>query len=438
MTTFIIVWHDYRGWYDDQSWTSPIDIYLDKSTDNGITWGIDIKVSSGFATYPWHFQPSIAIYKNNDNIYVFYTDYDRYYPQGDLGDVSVSRSLNRGESFEDKVRVDNILDSILVMQSFSSIAVDSVSGGVYVAFDDTRNEIKDIYLSKSTDFGQSFIINTLVNIDTTNDQEEPSVKTDKSGNVYVVWKDWKSDPTAKESPYLNDIYIAKSTDYGNSFSAGVRINDEYLDAEYSYNFPPRLAIDNFENVHVTWFDFRYGYTNCFYDESMDGGQTFGMDVIVNNNRDSLSHSLPRIAVDNKNGVYIVWMDKRNENNMYDIFFSNNTELTNINESALFPSDFTLYQNYPNPFNPSTKIRYSIPRSTEYYSVPQNVTLKVYDVLGNEVTTLVDEYREAGNYEIDFNVGQSAAADSPALSSGIYFYQLQAGSYSQTKSMILIK
>jgi hypothetical protein len=58
-------------------------------------------------------------------------------------------------------------------------------------------------------------------------------------------------------------------------------------------------------VHVTWFDYRYDFTNCFYDESMDGGQTFGNDVIVNNTRDSLSHSLPRIDVDNKNGVYIV-------------------------------------------------------------------------------------------------------------------------------------
>ncbi|MDP2364417.1 MAG: T9SS type A sorting domain-containing protein, partial [Ignavibacteria bacterium] len=59
-------------------------------------------------------------------------------------------------------------------------------------------------------------------------------------------------------------------------------------------------------------------------------------------------------------------------------------------------------------------------------------LKVYDVLGNEVATLVDEYKSAGNYEVDFNVAQSAAADIPAIASGVYFYRLQAGSFVETK------
>lgn len=90
----------------------------------------------------------------------------------------------------------------------------------------------------------------------------------------------------------------------------------------------------------------------------------------------------------------------------------------------------LFQNYPNPFNPTTKIRYSIPHSTDYYSVPQNVTLKVYDVLGNEVSTLVDEYKQAGTYEVEFNANN--------LTSGIYFYQLNSGDIIQTKKFTLIK
>ena len=88
-----------------------------------------------------------------------------------------------------------------------------------------------------------------------------------------------------------------------------------------------------------------------------------------------------------------------------------------------PSQFILEQNYPNPFNPSTTIRYSIPAS-------EFVTLNVYDVLGNEVATLVDEYRPAGSYEVNFNASQ--------LSSGIYFYKLQAGSFVETKKMILLR
>ncbi|HMU41935.1 MAG TPA: T9SS type A sorting domain-containing protein [Ignavibacteriaceae bacterium] len=88
-----------------------------------------------------------------------------------------------------------------------------------------------------------------------------------------------------------------------------------------------------------------------------------------------------------------------------------------------PSNFNLAQNYPNPFNPSTKIRYSVP-------ISEFVTLKVYDVLGNEVAALVNEEKPAGTYEVNFNASQ--------LSSGIYFYKLQAGSFVETKKMILLR
>ena len=95
-----------------------------------------------------------------------------------------------------------------------------------------------------------------------------------------------------------------------------------------------------------------------------------------------------------------------------------------------PTKFSLEQNYPNPFNPNTKIKYSIPRSTEYYSVLQNVTLKVYDVLGNEVATLVNEEKPAGNYEVDF--------DASNLPSGIYITRLTSGTYISSIKMLLIK
>jgi len=85
--------------------------------------------------------------------------------------------------------------------------------------------------------------------------------------------------------------------------------------------------------------------------------------------------------------------------------------------------FSLYQNYPNPFNPSTKISWQS-------SVSIWQTIKVYDVLGDEVATLVDEYRSAGNYESEF--------DASSLASGVYFYQLRAGKFISTKKMVLIR
>ena len=88
-----------------------------------------------------------------------------------------------------------------------------------------------------------------------------------------------------------------------------------------------------------------------------------------------------------------------------------------------PAEFSLSQNYPNPFNPTTSIRYAIPK-------PGFVTLKVYDVLGREVTTLVNAEKSAGSYEINF--------DASELTSGIYFYSVSAGSFTETKKMVLLK
>ncbi len=88
-----------------------------------------------------------------------------------------------------------------------------------------------------------------------------------------------------------------------------------------------------------------------------------------------------------------------------------------------PNKFELSQNYPNPFNPSTKIKYQIATSI-------HVSLKIYDVLGNVVTSLVDEVQPSGNYEVTF--------DASTLSSGTYFYKLQAGSFVQINKMILLK
>jgi hypothetical protein len=95
----------------------------------------------------------------------------------------------------------------------------------------------------------------------------------------------------------------------------------------------------------------------------------------------------------------------------------------IDADLTTPTIFTLEQNYPNPFNPSTRITYSIPKSSF-------VTLKVYDILGNEIGTLVNQTQEAGNYNISFNAEN--------LSNGIYIYSLNADNFTDVKKMILMK
>ena len=105
----------------------------------------------------------------------------------------------------------------------------------------------------------------------------------------------------------------------------------------------------------------------------------------------------------------------------DLSWSNTSDVMELGNGI--PNEFALMQNYPNPFNPSTKIRYSLPEVSF-------ASITIYDMLGNEVATLINDEQAAGSYEVDFNA--------TGLSSGMYFYKLQAGSFIETKKMLLLK
>jgi hypothetical protein len=107
-------------------------------------------------------------------------------------------------------------------------------------------------------------------------------------------------------------------------------------------------------------------------------------------------------------------------------------ITNIEDENILtsPTEFVLYQNYPNPFNPSTKIRFTIPSVTLSGVEGSRVQLKIFDILGSEVATLVNEEKPAGTYEVDFNASK--------LSSGVYIYTLRVDGVSYSKNMILLR
>ncbi|MDP3829934.1 MAG: T9SS type A sorting domain-containing protein, partial [Ignavibacteriaceae bacterium] len=97
--------------------------------------------------------------------------------------------------------------------------------------------------------------------------------------------------------------------------------------------------------------------------------------------------------------------------------------TNVEEENNLVTDFHLSQNYPNPFNPVTNIKFSIPKS-------DIVEIKVYDILGKEIQTLLNEYKTTGSYEVEF--------DASNLPSGIYFYRMVSGNYPEAKKMVLLR
>lgn len=151
-----------------------------------------------------------------------------------------------------------------------------------------------------------------------------------------------------------------------------------------------LAIDATYN-RIYWVDYIYNYVRCV---NMDGTD----EQVISTGH----HILSMIDTDY------------------------NPAIVNVGSENNSVSSFELYQNYPNPFNPATVIGYQL-------SVNSYVTLTVYDVLGKEVAVLVNEEQPAGRYEVEFN--SSGIRD---LASGIYFYQLRAGNFIQTKKMVLVR
>ncbi len=137
-----------------------------------------------------------------------------------------------------------------------------------------------------------------------------------------------------------------------------------------------------------------------------------------------SHQISPVWEDLNNQPVKIFIDIDNDGSIDDTLYLDN-QITDVNDQGtLGISDkYNLAQNYPNPFNPITKIRYTLPQLSE-------VTLKVYNILGQEVITLVNEQQSAGNYEVRF--------DGTKLSSGIYLYKIQAGEYSDVKKMVLLR
>jgi hypothetical protein len=110
------------------------------------------------------------------------------------------------------------------------------------------------------------------------------------------------------------------------------------------------------------------------------------------------------------------------------------EITGVAESSTdLPAHVSLGQNYPNPFNPATKIQFTIVNR-------QLTSVKVYDVLGREVATLVNEVKEPGTYTVEFSAkgGSASGGNASSLASGVYFYRLSAGNYVATHKMILMR
>jgi hypothetical protein len=198
-----------------------------------------------------------------------------------------------------------------------------------------------------------------------------------------VWPD----PLTEQSPYFSGWFMY-SLDGGDTWTEAEKFTPDSPLRDFRHpSMPPILTVNTTDNNSV--------------------------DVHIVMVGDSLPGSTVQVAAPMVVGVTASYYH-----------FTTTIDIVGVDDDVVgTPNDFILEQNYPNPFNPNTSIKYSIAERNA-------VSLKVYDVLGNEVATLVNTSQDAGAYEIDF--------DAASLASGLYFYTLQAGNFTSTKKMILLK
>jgi hypothetical protein len=271
----------------------------------------------------------------------------------------------------------------------------------------------------------------------------PDIAVDTTGGprhgwIYIITTQRNLAPAGSDP----DVILNRSTDNGQTWSTGIRVNqDPFNNGKIQYF--PAVHVDKQGGLNVIFYDDRNTTTDStgvFLARSEDGGDTWKEFEISDKNFKPLpigglgqGYQGDNISITSGNNrLWPVWMDDRT--GTYQIWtVPIDLSLVNVDPSEEIVSAFNLEQNYPNPFNPSTNIRFRI-------SDLGFVTLKIFDVLGNEVALLVSEEKQPGNYEVEFSAKGGSASDGNAyeLSSGIYFYKLQAGSFVDTKKMILLR
>ncbi len=263
----------------------------------------------------------------------------------------------------------------------------------------------------------------------------PRIAVDKSGGprngwVYIVVSQVNLAPAGTDA----DVVLHRSTDGGTTWSAGIRVNQDAL-SNGKVQFFPAITVDNTGGVDICYYDNR-NYPSVgdscetYFSRSTDGGTTF-TDVAASDHRWKVAGE-PGLAP--YGGDYIgisctstkifpFWMDNKSGSMQAWTCAIDIPPLSVSNNNSPVPKKYSLEQNYPNPFNPTTNIKFDVPKSG-------NVKLTVYDILGAQVELLVNNFMEAGSYRADFHANN--------LSSGVYFYKLEAGSFSETRKMILNK
>lgn len=411
-----------------------LDLVVYKSVDGGATFTDYYFVQGGGANdedKEWmvcDLTKGSSPYKNH--LYISWTRF------GTPAGILLTKSSNNGVNWSAPVQVSS---GGGVQGSDPAIGP---NGEVYVVWVGGTATTDIIYFNKSTNGGTTFATETNIaqgtspNITISSSGVTfPSIDCDISGGLrngylYTVWCDSRNgDP---------DIFLIRSSNSGNNWSAPVRVNDDAV-GNGKLQCWPWISVNEQGNIAILYYDSRNSTSTnrieAYLARSTDGGVTF-----INEKLSSTPFITAWPNTDVRFGDYInvdyvgsriatVWTDLRSGGNTNQEIYTAVVDLsTAINPiSSNIPERYNLYQNYPNPFNPTTKIKFDVPKTKQ---ASMFVTLKIYDIMGREVAELVNENLSAGTYEANW--------DASKFSSGAYFYKIQTKDYYSVKRMALVK
>ncbi|MEJ2105082.1 MAG: T9SS type A sorting domain-containing protein [Ignavibacteriaceae bacterium] len=349
----------------------------------------------------------------------------------------------------------------------TSIATDT-SGGpyngyVYLLCSVERNSNSDpcdVMFARSTNGGTSWSTPVRVNDDAGSSAYQwfGTMSVAPTGRIDAIWLDTRDHLGTN----LSALYYSNSTDAGITWSANERLSD-YFDPHLGWPQQNKMGdyyhmVSDSNGASLAWAATFNNEQDVYYSHILTGivpvelvsfSASISSNVValswstateLNNRGFEIERSSNKTnwrtigfkegkgtTSETQNYSYADKLSDINSERLYyrlkQLDFDGSFEYSNMIEVVVPPSEFVLSQNYPNPFNPSTTINYQLPENSF-------VSLKVYNVLGNEVASLVNEQKQAGKYEVEFNASE--------LGSGVYFYTLKVGEFVQSKKMLLLK
>lgn len=381
--------HVVYGTYDVGHWTE-----YKRSTDHGLTWSNPMRLSP-----PGYHAGDPALAANGTTLHVSWGGWDPSNNQY----IFYRRSLNEGLSWE----------SVLPLGprgQASSLAADS--NAIHLAWFTLDTTLIRIWYRGSTDNGATWLPSIRLSPDTASGYYSLAAA---GSHVYTVWigGSWNQP---------HGLFFKHSRDGGLNWDAESLIVP-LTPPTYS---PVPTATASGPNVQVLWVhQDTISERAVMYHRSTDYGSTWQPPVQISPRGFYTGYGFISAAILGTT-VHAAWADSAGGLGLSDIFytrypFGNVTSI--IEDETVLPNAFALSQNYPNPFNPETRIYFELTQDSP-------VRLVVYDLLGREVATLVNEFKKAGRYDVTFTAA--------SLSSGVYFYRLQAGTFHDVKKLLLLR